>query len=280
MKTTPIEEALYNHAALRTVGLGPRPGRYRRGDIHFAGGALVKWDERTFIVTAGHFLGDGAPPPMSVLFAPEGGIVSLDCTVEKLRRVVQDRSEKTVSSSVELNPVAVFRSPIRTADVAAIEVDPRTIPPWCPPYELSDSAVALPEPGRPVLVVGQPMATSDVRGNDAGVHSGYSAYLSLNVPVTREENPGAWTEEFSSEPVFDPGFHFAMHLDFAKANFDVQGMSGCGVWGAPLSSPQDRVVWRPRLELLGIQVSQLKSRNALKATRIDVVRALLQGTPA
>lgn len=272
---SPYEEAHHAHALRYAVGLSPRPGKYKPDGL-FASGVLVKWRKRTFVITAAHFLDTIPPEQMSIMYAPECGFRRIDATHADLKQALKVFRGPPDASSSDLTVLDVKRCRNPIHDVAALEIEPGGVPRWCECYDLPDADIAVPPPGDPVILLGLPVAASAFSRDLKGSISQHCLYVPMILAVKQEDRPNEWTDAFSNEPTFDPQIHFAIDFDRDKAEFSPEGMSGCAVWTPPApTGPQPRI-WHSRLTLAGIQVSWLKSHNALKATRTNVVVDLLQ----
>lgn len=265
-----------------TVGFLPQSGACAVRDIESASGVLLQWRNKPVIVTARHYLDKFGPEKLSVTFCPEriveaGSMAALKSAVQS-----HDMSEAYRAQPLRFGRVA--RCDNRLDDLAVVEVDPEQVPRAAEAHDIASIHAEEPPANEWVFVVGLPVSTrfikKEVSEGGAKGHLEFRSAVFLKPSYVKEEaETDRWVDD-DGQPAYDPARHMSVHFDQSKLpekdRIDPRGMSGCGVWNIdPGNKAKQGQVWKPRIELVGIQVSHLGIRKSLKVTKVGCLMEVL-----
>jgi hypothetical protein len=106
-------------------------------------------------------------------------------------------------------------------------------------------------------------------------------WVAIQARVCGKQKPEDWKDELGRR-AFSGGVHLALQFEESKIQGEnkirLKGMSGCGVWDMRASSAEKKEskLWKPDLRLLGILLGHRVGRGFVKATKISVVKNLLE----
>ncbi|MCE9584700.1 MAG: hypothetical protein K8T20_19585 [Planctomycetes bacterium] len=257
MTTPGLKEALQLlelEASRYCVGLAYDFAKFEPEENQAASGVLVRWNGRTFILTAGHFVGDKIAEGVDVVFPRESfGSPSIPLD-EPLPRSFSGPAER----SRVIRPLRLISNTSDLDDVGAIEIEAEAVPSYSRVYELPSTEPPRPAVGDEIFFFGFPRShqMTVTNGADGALARGSVALLTRVQP---DPPPGTWLDE-DQRDTFDPAMHFLGTVDPAEMphgdKLDLHGMSGCGVWRRKKIGQ----VWSSASELLGVQVSVFRYR--------------------
>jgi hypothetical protein len=225
----------------------------RSGFIDVGSVTAVRWENRTFLLTADHVIREHSDEELTFIFRPHGTIP------EALWW--QRSTPGPLFRGQPLNIIQRYRS-VRD-DLAALEVNP----------DLETS-------GR--------VRFYDLHAESKVTRPIRSSFFAIGLPFDSCEYLGPQAAAFSMHIVagdevrknlpekFNPATHILMQFPPAEQQRDPAGFSGSGVWYQKAGTGK-RKIWRPEMVLAGITTHYYyKKTHALEICRIERVVKFLQ----
>lgn len=233
-------------------------------------------------MTAGHYLEKFGPEKLSVTFCPEG-IVEAG-SMKALRNAVQSPDMSGAYRAQPLRFGRVARCDNRLDDLAIVEVDPEQVPRAADAHDVARLPADEPPVSEWVFLVGLPISTrfikKEISDGGATKHLEFRSAVFLKPSYVKEEVETGRLVDEDGQQTYDSARHMSIHFDQSRLpvgeRVDPRGMSGCGVWNVdPDNHAKPGSVWKPRIRLVGIQVSHLGTRKSLKVTKSACLMELL-----